>query len=240
MRAMHKTALLLGFLLALPLCGEQDPQQRGWEIYQQARSAAGAGEPLHDYSFEQVATIERDGNVFNVVSRVQTIAGKAQRLEVDSQGGVITMLVNGDQGWRGSAVGKQPLPPEAVALQKKEDARITSLLGPEAEPGSVRFRSEDQVDGRRVDVIELADVGGTPLRLFVDRESKNVLKRMYVGDAPNGMMAQVEEFLSDYREVGGYRWPHSKRVVRNGAQASKSTVKNVRLNQGLTIEQLTQ
>lgn len=240
MMAMLRTPLLLVFLLAVPLFGEQSSQQRGWEIYQQARSAAGSSEILRDYSFDQVATIERDGNVYNVVSRVQTIAGKAQRLEVDSQGGVITMLVNGDKGWRGSAVGKQRLPPEAVALQKKEDARITALFGPAPDPGSVRYRSEDQVDGKQVDVIELSDIGGTPLRLFIDRQSKDVLKRMYVGDAPNGMMAQVEEFLSDYRDVGGYRWPHAKRVVRNGAQASKSIVKNVRLNQGLTVEQLTQ
>lgn len=237
---MRITPVFLALLLVFPLLGEQDAQQRGWEIYQQARRAAGPGEPLRDYSFEQVATIERDGNVYNVVSRVQTIAGQAQRLEVDSQGGVITMLVNGDQGWRGSAVGKQPLPPEAVELQKKEDARITALLGPEFQKGSVRYRSEDEVDGRPADVIELSDVGGTPLRLFIDRQSKNVVKRMYVGDAPNGMMAQVEEFLSDYRDIDGYRWPHAKRVVRNGAQASKSTVRNVRLNQGLTVEQLTQ
>ena len=239
-RAMPRTSILLAFLVAFPLLAEQDARERGWEIYQQARAAAGAGEALHDYSYEQIATIERDGNVFNVVSRVQTISGKAQRLEVDSQGGVVTMLVNGDEGWRGSAAGKQPLPPEAITLQRKEDARITALLGPEADPDSVRFREETQVEGRPADVIELADVGGTPLRLFIDRETKNVLKRMYVGDAPNGMMAQVEEFLSDYRQVEGYRWPHAKRVVRNGEQASKSTVKNVRLNQGLTVEQLTQ
>lgn len=240
MRSMVLSRCLLALLIAVPLLAEQDSSQRGWEIYQQARAAAGADQPLQDYAFEQVSTIERDGNVYNVVSRVQTIPGKAQRLEVDSQNGVITMLVNGDVGWRGSAVGKQPLPPEAVALQKNEDARATALLLAEADKASVRFRQEADVDGRAADVIELSNVGGTPLRLFIDRETKDVLKRVYVGDAPNGMMAQMEEILSDYRVVNGYRWPHAKRVVRNGEQASKTAVKNVKLNQGLTVARLTQ
>lgn len=240
MRSMPISRCLLALLIALPLLAEQDAGQRGWEIYQQARAAAGAGEPLQDYSFEQVSTIERDGNVYNVVSRVQTITGQAQRLEVDSDNGVVTMLVKGDEGWRGSAVGRQPLPPPAIALQKREDARVTALLGPEPAKAALRYRQEAEVGGRPVDVIELSDVGGTPLRLFIDRESKDVLKRVYVGDAPNGMMAQVEEFLGDYKVVDGIRWPHAKRVVRNGEQASKSVIKNVKLNQGLTVSQLTQ
>ncbi len=239
MKGMLVIRCLLVALLALPLPAEQDPRARGWEIYQQARAAAGPGEPLRDYSFEQVSALERPDGVITVSSRMQSVVGKAQRLEVDAQGGVIAMVVDGDQGWRGSAVGKQPLPPDAVALQHKEDARTTALAGPEAEQGSVRFREEARVDGRIADVIELFDVGGAPLRLFVDRQTKDVLKRVYVGDAPDGTMAQVEEFLSDYREVDGFRWPHAKRVVRNGREASKSTLKNVRLNQGLKPDQLT-
>jgi hypothetical protein len=240
MKAMVISRFLLALMIAVPLLAEQDASQKGWDIYEQARAAAGADQPLKDYALEQVTTIERDGSVYNVASRVQSIPGEAQRLEVDTQNGVITMLVTGDSGWRGSAVGKQPLPPEAVALQKSEDARVVALLSAEADKGSVRFRQESEVDGRPTDVIELSNVGGTPLRLFIDRETRDVLKRVYVGDAPNGMMAQVEEFLSDYRVVNGYRWPHAKRVVRNGEQASKTVVKNVKLNQGLTVAQLAQ
>lgn len=236
---MTRKSCLIVLLAALPLLAEQDANQRGWTLFEQARAAAGAEQPLRDYAFRQISTIQRDGNIYQVASRVQTISGKAQRLEIESQNGIITMLVNGDQGWRGSALGKQPLPAEAVALQKSEDARVNALFG-DVEADTVRFRSEAQVNGRPADVIELANVGGTPLRLFIDRETKDVVKRVYVGDAPNGMMAQVEEILSDYKEIDGVRWPHAKKVIRNGQEASTSKLQEVRINQGLTVAQLTQ
>ncbi|MBI1356730.1 MAG: hypothetical protein GC160_20510 [Acidobacteria bacterium] len=226
--------------LALPLAAAQGDRARGWEIYQQARAAAAHGKTLADYSFERVTQLEREGRTLRITSRTQAIPGKAQRIEVESQAGVVTMVVNGDQGWRSGMGAKQNLPPDAVALQRKEDARTAALYGPAVEEGSVRFREETSVNGRPADVIELDDVGDTPLRLYVDRETHDVLERVFVGDAPGGKMAQIEEFLSDYRDVNGFRWPFAKRVVRNGEEANSSTLSNVQLNQGLTVQQLTQ
>ena len=235
----RRLALLL--FIVLPSAAEPDDRTRGWEIYQQARAgAAGAGGTLHDYSLQRVTRLERDGRTVSVVSRLHAIPGKAQRIEVESQAGVVTMVVHGQQGWRGGPLGKQMLPPDAVALQRREDARTTVLFGPEAERGSVRFREEAAVDGRTVDVIEIADVGDTPLRLYIDRETRDILRQVYVGDAPGGMMAQIEEHLSDYRTVDGFRWPFAKRVVRNGRQANESTLADVKLNQGLTVARITQ
>ena len=101
----------------------------------------------------------------------------------------------------------------------------------------MRFLREEVVDGRETEVIELNDVGDMPLRLFVDTESQDVVKKMFVGDTPSGM-AQVEEFLSDFRNVGGYRFPLTKRVLRNGALAVESTISNMKVNVGLQREVL--
>jgi hypothetical protein len=57
---------------------------------------------------------------------------------------------------------------------------------------------------------------------------------MYVGDTPDGSMSQIEEFLTDYKTVGGVRWPHKLRVMRNGQAGPSSTFMNVVVNQGLS------
>jgi hypothetical protein len=80
-------------------------------------------------------------------------------------------------------------------------------------------------------VVQIADVGGTLLRLFVDAETHDVVKHMFVGDSPQGL-AQVEEIYSDFREVGGYRWYHHRKVVRNGETALESTRSNLQVNAG--------
>ena len=74
-----------------------------------------------------------------------------------------------------------------------------------------------------------------PLRLFVDSETFDVIKKMFVGDTPTGL-AQVEEFYSDFRDVGGYRFPLSKRVMRNGELGVETTITNMRINVGLRRE----
>jgi hypothetical protein len=80
-------------------------------------------------------------------------------------------------------------------------------------------------------VVQIADVGGTLLRVFIDTETHDVLKHMFVGDTPHGL-AQVEEIFSDFRESGGYRWYHRRQVLRNGEIALESTRSNLRVNVG--------
>jgi len=108
------------------------------------------------------------------------------------------------------------------------------MLAPPPEISDVQFLRSEEVDGRPTDVIEIRDVGGTPLRLYVDVDSRDVVKQVFIGDAPDGTMSQVEEFYSDFREIGGYRWHHKRKVVRNGKPALESETSNLKVNSGLT------
>ena len=81
-----------------------------------------------------------------------------------------------------------------------------------------------------MDVIEIIDVGGSPLRLYIDRESKDLLKQVYVGDVPGGGMAQVEETFSEFVDVEGMRFATRREVVRNGEPGRASVLSGIRIN----------
>ena len=72
-----------------------------------------------------------------------------------------------------------------------------------------------------------------PVQLFVDAETHDVIKRAFIGDTPVGL-ARVEEYYSDFRATGGYRWHHQRRVLQNGEWALEATTSNIQVNVGLT------
>jgi hypothetical protein len=148
------------------------------------------------------------------------------------------MIFDGERGWQKTASGERDLPESSVELQRSDLDRAHVLLGPLPDQKSVRLRGAETVDRRPVDVIEIADVGGTPLHLYIDQESRDVLKQTFEGKVPNGTTAQVEEIFSDFQTVGGFRWHMSKRTLRNGKEAVRSVTSNLRVNSGLTREQI--
>lgn len=210
---------------------------KGRALYDAARQAAAGGKTLRDIAYERTSVVSRGEDSVRVASTVAVVLPDKSRTEIVA-GAAPTVLVFDGESVVNRSAGGMKLPPQVADLQRRELARMFALFGPEPEQGTVRYRGEDEVNGRAVDVIELFDLGDTALRLFLDRETHDVLKRKFVGDAPDGSMAQVEEFLSDYRTVGGFRWPHSIQTKRNGREGPKSTMRGVKVNQGLTAAEV--
>ncbi len=233
------TRLLPLFVLAfsLTVSAADDPLGKGLALYDAARQAASQGKALTDISYDRTTYFERQGRKIQVQSGIKVVLPDASRTEVLTPGGKTILVFNGSSVVNVSS--GQTLPADAAALQRQELARTFALFGPEPKEGTVRYRGEEEVAGRTVDVIELFDVGDTPLRLFLDRETHDVLKRMYVGNAPDGSMSQVEEILSDYKTVNGIRWPHEIHTTRNGQAGPSSTIMNVLANQGLSKADIT-
>ena len=229
---------LLAVLASLPSFGSDDPIAKGRALYDAARQAATGGQALRDISYDRVTKIKRQDDTVVVQSSVQIVLPATSRTEMRA-GGAATVLVFDGESVRNLSAGGRALPAKAADLQRRELARVLALFGPEPAEGTVRYRGKGEVDGRPVEIIELFDVGDTALRLFLDRETRDVLKRMYVGDAPDGSMAQVEEYLSDYKTIGGIRWPHSMRTTRNGQPGPSSRLTGVQVNQSLSASEIT-
>ena len=236
--------LLIGWAVLDGARAEEDKKEKGGRIFRQARDRAGVGgnaEPLLDCTFDLLTrTQPRGANAkkpIELPSRVSFIAPSVVRQEIQTPGAKIVVVFDGKQGWQVLPGDTKYLPDTASEQIRADLARTYVLFFADPEPGEVRFLREEVVDGRTTQVIELNDVGNMPLRLFVDTETFDVVKKMFVGDTPTGL-AQVEEFFSDFRDVGGYRFPLSKRVMRNGAPGVETTITNMQINVGLQREAL--
>jgi len=241
MKAKKSTRLWAAFcaltILALSAAGAEDPKVRGWEILRKARAAAGAGAdgvPLRDYIFElRTKAVTPDGDLERHSKGFYLHPGLV-RQEIDDPRAKIVVVFDGKKAWQ-VVPGDIHYMPDALAKQYKSELnRSHILLLPPPPDDSVWFLKQEEVAGRQTDVIELREVGGPPLRLFVDVETHDVLKKMFVGDAPGGGMAQVEEHFANFQDAGGYRWPFYKRVVRNGKVATETTTLSLEVNTGLT------
>jgi hypothetical protein len=153
------------------------------------------------------------------------------RQEIDTPQGKAVVVFDGDHGWQQGASGRRELAAAAAAQIRAELARNNVLIGPDPDPALVRYLGPDEVAGRPVEVVQITDVGGTLLRLFIDAQTHDVLKHTFVGDTPHGL-AQVEEIFSDFQQVGGYRWYRHRKVVRNGETALESSRSNLQVNVG--------
>ncbi|MDA0205601.1 MAG: hypothetical protein O3A53_01920 [Acidobacteria bacterium] len=229
-------ALALVTLIAADFGLAADPD--AWTVYLAAREQAGGSKPgrLVDYSYDVVTTLPAGKNQVDVHGSVVVILPDLIRQELQTPQGPTQLFFDGVSAWQVLGGKRRDLPNEAAALQRAELARRHVLYGELPTKELVRYRREEQVDGRIVDVIEIIDVGGAPLRLYVDRESKDVVKHVYVGDIPGGGMAQVEESQSDFVDIDGFRFATRRSVVRNGESARTSVLSGIRVNGGVRRE----
>ena len=222
---------------------EADPRKRAWEIYERARERVGAGpsaEPVRDYTFDLVTRTnnpkEKDKQI-ELTSKGFFLTPNLVRQEIEAPGAKVIVVFDGQKGWQMLPNDTRYLPDTAAAQIKADLARSHVLLAEPPPRDQLRFLREEEVGGRMTEVIELNEVGNMPLRLFVDKETGDVVKKMFVGDTPTGL-AQVEELFSDFRVAGGYRWPFVKRVVRNGKVAVEIKMLSMEVNVGLTKDDL--
>ncbi len=215
-----------------------DPREKGRRIFAEARKAAGAGpdgKPLRDYTFELRSTAITPAGKAERRSKGYYLHPNFVRQEIqDPLAGVVVVIFDGKKLWQVVPGDIRYMPPDLVDQYHTELDRSHILLLAPPPQDTIWFLRQEEVAGRMADVIELRDVGGPPLRLFVDVESRDVVKKMFVGDVPGGGMAQVEEFYANFQDIGGYRWPFYKKVVRNGKTATESVTLDMKVNIGLT------
>jgi len=220
---------------------DEDPYSKGWKIYMAAREAAGGGpggEQLVDYTFDVVTELKMNGQTVKYNSTMALIVPYFLRQSVNSETGRTVLFFDGKQAWQQSIRGKQDLPQSMIGTHRATMDRSHILLGPAPSKDAVHYLRDEDVADRMTQVIQINDVGGTPLRMFVDTENADVLKHVFVGDIPGGGMAQVEELFSGFVDVGGFRWHTEKTVLRNGKQSVRSVTSNLEVNVGLAVENL--
>ncbi len=230
-------ALLPGLLAGTPLLAAPDAKEQGWSIYQRARAAAGVGaggRPVRDYRVELVTRVkDAEGQEGEFHSKKYYLHPNLLRQQIQTSQATVIMIYDGSKVFQLLPNDSRFLPDEQVERFRADLARAHVLIGDPPDPSDVRFLRQEEIEGRQTDVIEIYNVGGMPVQLFVDVETDDVIKKAFIGDTRVGL-ARVEEYYSDFEEASGYRRHRHRRVLRNGEWSLEVTTSNFQVNVGLT------
>ena len=143
----------------------------------------------------------------------------------------MSQIYNGQSAWVEMPQGVQPLPAAFVEETKKSIFRdsIQLLTYISGEGGSVQYLGSEDVKGKMADVILVSDTPADTLKLFIDQETKHIIKKEYQALTEQGPVGR-EEFLDDYREVSGVMVAFHTVRIDNGEKSSEITLTEAMLN----------
>ena len=152
-------------------------------------------------------------------------------MKMPAMGMQMSRIYDGQSVWMVMPQGVQPLPAAFVEEAKKEIFRdsvhlLTYISGQEA---SVQYLGAEDVKGKMADVILVSNTPADSLKLFIDQETKHIIKKEYQALTEQGPVER-EEFLDDYREVSGVMVAFHTVLVDNGEQSAEITFSEVMLN----------
>ena len=152
-------------------------------------------------------------------------------LSMPAMGMRMSRIYDGQSAWIVMPQGVQPLPAAFVEEGKKEIFRDSIPLLTYISHGetSAQYLGAEDVKGKMADVILVSDTPADTLKLFIDQETKHIIKKEYQALTEQGP-AEREEFLNDYREVSGVMVAFHTVLVDNGEQSAEITFSEAMLN----------
>jgi hypothetical protein len=231
----------VAILILVPALWAQSPEERGWTVLEAALKAAGGREKLsavRDMSFDLQSRMATPIGEVTFTSHSRLVFPDTVRQDLNMPSGSMTIAFNSTQGWRKGPPGVEKIPADQLRRTLAHLQKVNVLFRPPSDRKAVRWVTNEAVEGHGCDVIEVRLGDGEPARLYVERNSGELLKRSYRVENSSGGMALVEEFLTDYREVAGLRLSFQVRELRDGKFARESTTSNMKINSGLQAEDL--
>ena len=170
--------------------------------------------------------MELDGEVTIVLPNKARADLKMPAMEVE-----MSRIYDGQSAWMMTPQGVQHLPAAYVEEAKKEIFRdsvqlLIYISDPEV---SAQFLGTEDVKGKMADVILISDTPADTLKLFIDQETKYIIKKEYQALTDQGP-AEREEFLDDYRDVSGVMIAFHTVMVDNGEQSAEITFSEATIN----------
>ncbi len=155
-------------------------------------------------------------------------------LSAEGMGTVQKQIYNGKEGVNAGLQGKQKLEGEeleALALEAEMNPELNYL----SEDYQVELTQIANVDGEKAYVLEVTDKLGKTRSEYYSVQSGLKLKSESSEETPQGMMSTTTKY-SDYQEVKGVMYPHSKTIV-TGPQTIKFSNGQIEVNGELSDEQ---
>ena len=152
-------------------------------------------------------------------------------LSMPAMGMRMSRIYDGESAWMVMQGRVQDLPTAYVEEGKKEIFRdsIPLLAYISNEEVSAQYLGSEEVKGKMADVILISDTPADTLKLFIDQETKYIIKKEYQSLTEQGP-AEREEFLDDYREVSGVMIAFHTVSFDNGEQSAEITFSEAMIN----------
>ena len=152
-------------------------------------------------------------------------------ITIQAMGMQMSQVFDGESAWIAMPQGIQPLPGSEVEEFKKAAFRETINLLPylSGDDISAQYLGTEDVNGKSADVIRVTVSDADALKLFIDQETKYIVKKSYQSLGQTGPM-ETEEFIDDYREVSGIKIGFHTVVHQNGELFLEGTLSEAIIN----------
>ena len=143
----------------------------------------------------------------------------------------ISQIYDGSAAFAVTPMGVQPFPPEAANAFKNTIARepiwlLTHLVKNDVQ---VQYAGSEEVQDKPAHILLVPEPSGEVLRLFISEETHYIVKLTY-REVVQGVVANQETFLGDYRDVDGIKIAHHVLQNVDGQLSSEVSVTGVTLN----------
>ena len=143
----------------------------------------------------------------------------------------ISQIYDGSAVFAVTPMGVQPLPPEVANAFKNIISRepvwlLTRLLTNDIQ---VQYAGSEDVQDKPAHILLVPEPSGEVLRLSISEETHYIVKLTY-RQVVQGVVANQETFLGDYRDVDGVKIAHHVLENVDGQLSSEISVTNVTLN----------
>ncbi len=166
---------------------------------------------------------------FEQVTQLPDRLKNSQKVEIDGQKQSMTIVVKGDKGWT-SVNGQVDDINEAMLASAKEDLyvdQVSSLLPLKGTKYQLSVLAEVTVNGKPAVGVKVAARGRPDVRLYFDKESMLLVKRVQrVSDGIGGQVTQ-EEFFSEYKETDKVKLPRKLMTLADGKKISEGSITEI-------------
>jgi hypothetical protein len=156
-----------------------------------------------------------------------------QRVEMDGQKVSMTVVFKGDQGWSIMNGQIQDIDKQMIASTKEDlyADEVSTLLPLKRKEYHLSVLAEAMVNGRPAVGVKVSAKGHQDVRLFFDKESGLLVKRVRrVADGTGGRGTQ-EEFFSEYKETDRVKLPRKLVTFWKGKKVAEGNITEVQFLQ---------
>jgi len=158
-----------------------------------------------------------------------------RRVDVDIQDFSVTQAYDGQAAWGTNlqTFATEVFSGEEAASLKRDSMSIVASLYPEKYGISYVYKGREKIDNKDYFVLEASYADGYKATIYVDPETCLTFKTKAKAASPMSGEAEIEQFSSDYKKVGGITIAHSMVSYTNGQEIQKITISKASLNTGL-------